>query len=112
MVIDSSAQARPVLQGDPVADALRQRYIDSFTAKAMEIEIAIGELQDRTAALKILRGLAHKLSGSAGLYGFDELGGCARDLVHAIDGGSPMAAVKRLGNSLVARLRLLATTAS
>lgn len=112
MAIVSSAQARPVLQGDPVADALRQRYIDSFPAKAIEIEISIGELQDRAAALKNLRGLAHKLSGSAGLYGFDELGACARDLVHAIDGGSPMAAVKRLGNSLVARLRLLATTAS
>jgi hypothetical protein len=112
MAIVLSAPVKAMLQGDPVADALRQRYIDSFTAKAMEIEIAIGELQDRAAALKILRGLAHKLSGSAGLYGFDELGGCARDLVHAIDGGSPMAAVKRLGNSLVARLRLLATTAS
>jgi chemotaxis protein histidine kinase CheA len=100
------------VSNDPVADALRQRYIESFQTKAMELEIAIGELQDRAAALKNLRGLAHKLSGSAGMYGFDELGGCARDLVHAIDGGSPMAAVKRLGNSLVARLRLLAATAS
>jgi HPt (histidine-containing phosphotransfer) domain-containing protein len=77
----------------------------------MELEIVIGELKDRATALKNLRALAHKLSGSAGMYGFDELGACARDLVHAIDGGSPISVVKRLANSLVARLRLLAATA-
>lgn len=82
---------------------MRQRYVASFGDKCAELESGLIELSsDDNSARARLRGLAHKISGSAGMYGFDDLGHTARDLVHVIDGGSDTSSLRELVQRLIA----------
>lgn len=72
-----------LIHDDPRMDALRQRYAASLADKraalveAWEAWRASG---DSTARLRALAMLAHRLAGSAGSYGYDELGASASAL--------------------------------
>ena len=77
------------MANEVIPETLRRRYIDSFPVKAAAIDAASEALVgDGEGQLRTLRDLAHKLAGSAGMYGFDDLGQLARELVHAIDAGA------------------------
>jgi HPt (histidine-containing phosphotransfer) domain-containing protein len=63
--------------------ALRRRYLASLPAKRRELAaawaaLAAGSTTDQ--ALEHLRHLAHRLAGSAGLYGLPEISAAARSL--------------------------------
>lgn len=93
------------MANEVIPEALRRRYIDSFPAKSAALESAVADLgDDNNEALQALRLLAHKLAGSAGMYGFDDVGQLAREVVHAIDAGAGMAIVSGLSRNLAARL--------
>ena len=53
---------------------------------------------------RALRDQAHKLAGSAGMYGFDDLGHFARELVHAIDAGAAANILSGMTQDLKSRL--------
>jgi HPt (histidine-containing phosphotransfer) domain-containing protein len=87
---------------DSVPEPLRQRYIGSFAEKRAALETALSLLSaDPLGAMTNLRALAHKISGSAGMYGFEALGQQARAVVHAIDDGSGSALVVELVRVLI-----------
>lgn len=86
-----------------IPDALRRRYIESFPAKCAALEVAADQLPGDDAR-QSLRQLAHKLAGSAGMYGFDDIGHLAREIVHSIDAGASAAVLGGLAKDLVARL--------
>ena len=92
-----------------IPEALRRRYIDSFPGKCAAFDAVIGQLngagaEDSAGLVAKLRDLAHKLAGSAGMYGFDDLGQLAREVVHAIDAGAGTAVLGGLAHDLVERL--------
>jgi HPt (histidine-containing phosphotransfer) domain-containing protein len=88
-----------------IPEALRRRYIDSFPDKCAALEAAIGNIRNHEVdALQALRQLAHKLAGSAGMYGFDDIGQLAREVVHAIDAGAGGLIINGLSRDLVSRL--------
>lgn len=71
----------------PEAQALQKQLITRFVASAPEKRKRIEQAWDLVRqsewspeALAELRTLAHRLAGSAGSYGFDELGARALDL--------------------------------
>lgn len=91
---------------------LRQRYLASFPAKAAALREALADLRaapDQSRRMQ-LRGLTHKFSGSAGLYGFEELGEAARAVVHAIDSLHPLPEILSLGEGVLAQLESLGPT--
>ncbi len=93
------------MPNEVIPDALRRRYIDSFPAKGAALEAAMEGLSvNDPGTLQTLRLLAHKLAGSAGMYGFDDLGHLAREAVQAIDAGAGIPVVSGLARDLVARL--------
>lgn len=93
-----------------IPEALRRRYIDSFPGKCAAFEAVIGQLSavgapaDGVGAVARLRDLAHKLAGSAGMYGFDDLGNLAREVVHAVDSGAGPPILGGLAQTLLQRL--------
>lgn len=93
------------MSGEPIPAPLRKRYVSSFADKRAALEASL-QLLDAGSANEPagLRGLAHKISGSAGMYGFDELGQGARDVVHAIDGRSELAVIRQLAHKLITQL--------
>ncbi|HWS26193.1 MAG TPA: Hpt domain-containing protein [Xanthomonadales bacterium] len=97
------------MANEVIPEALRRRYIDSFPGKCAAFDAVIEQLNgaDVEAAVGFgakLRDLAHKLAGSAGMYGFDDLGHLAREIVHAIDAGAGTAVLGGLAQNLVERL--------
>ena len=52
-------------------EVLRQRFVDGLPARWLEIHDAVAPLA--------LQGTLHRLSGSAGSYGFERLSQCARE---------------------------------
>jgi HPt (histidine-containing phosphotransfer) domain-containing protein len=89
---------------DVVPEPLRRRYVESFPAKVVAMEAALAALDHDGSVGKELRDLAHKLAGSAGMYGFDDLGRQARDLVHALDARAGQAQITELARALIASL--------
>ncbi len=88
-----------------IPEALRRRYIDSFPDKRAALEAASADLDNQGAeSQQTLRQLAHKLAGSAGMYGFDDIGQLAREVVHAIDAGAGASIVSGLSRDLASRL--------
>jgi HPt (histidine-containing phosphotransfer) domain-containing protein len=93
------------MANEVIPEALRRRYIDSFPGKRAALEAAIGNLGNPDdEAAQVLRQLAHKLAGSAGMYGFDDIGHLAREVVHAIDAGAGASILTGLSRDLVSRL--------
>lgn len=93
------------MANEVIPETLRRRYIDSFPVKAAAIDAASEALVgDGEGQLRTLRDLAHKLAGSAGMYGFDDLGQLARELVHAIDAGAGTSVLVGLSRDLTGRL--------
>ncbi len=90
-----------------VPEVLRLRYLASLPGKAGEFEQALADALTSTQPdWSMIRSLGHKLAGSAGMYGFDQLGDIARDLVHMIDDRSgPSEAVQARTLALIAALR-------
>jgi HPt (histidine-containing phosphotransfer) domain-containing protein len=78
--------------------ALRQRFLDSASSQAEEIEVLL-QRDDRDG----VRGLAHSLAGRAGMFGFPELGEVARRVDEAETG-----AFACLAAELLAALRRVA----
>lgn len=71
---------------------LLRRYLDSFTEKQVELENRWDRVQasDWTAeSLARLRTPVHRLAGSAGSYGLEELGHAARRLDASLKNVSP-----------------------
>lgn len=91
------------MANEVVPEALRRRYVDSFAGKCVAFEAAIDGIGG-DEGISTLRDLAHKLAGSAGMYGFDDLGHLARELVHAVDAGAGASIVSGLARDIVARL--------
>jgi HPt (histidine-containing phosphotransfer) domain-containing protein len=88
-----------------IPEALRRRYVDSFPDKRAALEAASANVDnDGAEAQRVLRQLAHKLAGSAGMYGFDDIGQLAREVVHAIDAGAGASIVSGLSRDLASRL--------
>jgi HPt (histidine-containing phosphotransfer) domain-containing protein len=88
-----------------IPEALRRRYLDSFPDKRAALEAASANLVNHDAeAQQGLRQLAHKLAGSAGMYGFDDIGQLAREVVHAIDAGASVSIISALSRDLASRL--------
>jgi chemotaxis protein histidine kinase CheA len=88
-----------------IPEALRRRYIDSFPDKWAALDAAASGLSGHDPeALLLLRMQAHKLAGSAGMYGFDDLGHLAREVVHAIDAGAGVPILSGMVKNLVAGL--------
>ncbi|MBX3687939.1 Hpt domain-containing protein [Dokdonella sp.] len=74
---------RTLTGNDPQIEALCRRYIASLGDKRAALESAWRGCRpdgDRDAGLRELAALAHRLAGSAGSYGFDELGLQARNV--------------------------------
>ncbi|CAG0987698.1 hypothetical protein GPROT1_02752 [Gammaproteobacteria bacterium] len=74
---------RTLTGNDPQIEALCRRYIASLGDKRAALEAAWRGCcadGDRESALRELASLAHRLAGSAGSYGFDELGLQARNV--------------------------------
>ncbi len=93
------------MANEVIPEALRRRYIDSFPAKSAALdEAAQGLSAGGVEALSALRLQAHKLAGSAGMYGFDDLGHLAREVVHAIDAGAGLPVLSAMVQSLAAGL--------
>ncbi len=67
-------------RSDAQLKQLRVRYVRSLSSSVREMRTA-SECCDRAA----LRALAHRMMGSAGLYGFPELGEAARELYSAAE---------------------------
>ncbi len=67
--------------------ALRQDYARTLVERVSEITAAVGSAQaspSNQVALSHARNLAHRLRGSAGSYGFDELGAYAARIEEAL----------------------------
>jgi len=90
---------------DMVPEPLRRRYIDTFPDKSAALSAALDLLANGDAAgPRSLRDQAHKLAGSAGMYGFDDVGQLAREIVHSMDGGTADAVGAGLTRDLIAIL--------
>jgi|CXWL01.1.fsa_nt_gi HPt (histidine-containing phosphotransfer) domain-containing protein len=89
-----------------VPPVLRNRYLESFPSKADAFAAALEavDLKHDAKEIRALRDLAHKLAGSAGMYGFDDLGLLAREIVRAIDTGAPLSIVGAYTRDLVGHL--------
>jgi HPt (histidine-containing phosphotransfer) domain-containing protein len=93
------------MTNEVIPEALRRRYVDSFPDKRAALEAASANVDnDGAGAQQALRQLAHKLAGSAGMYGFDDIGQLAREVVHAIDAGASVSIISGLSRDLVSRL--------
>lgn len=99
------------MANEVIPESLRRRYIDSFPTKCAAFESASEQMaagdpdsETLTGAIARLRDLAHKLAGSAGMYGFDDIGHLAREIVHAVDAGAGSAVLGGMAHSLVERL--------
>lgn len=90
-----------------VPAALRNRYLESFPSKGESLSAALQALEMTFHAeqVRALRDLAHKLAGSAGMYGFDDLGLLAREIVRAIDTGAPISVIGGYTRQLVGHLQ-------
>ncbi|MFO1495943.1 MAG: Hpt domain-containing protein [Lysobacterales bacterium] len=89
-----------------VPEALRLRYLQSFPGKIDALQAVSATLTAEGAeARRQLRDLTHKLAGSAGMYGFDDLGLQARAVVHAIDATAADAEIQELLERLLKGLR-------
>jgi len=72
-----------VIRHDPRMEALRQRYADSLADKRAALVDAWERWRAANGSPDLLRKLAtlaHRLAGSAGSYGYDDLGACASAL--------------------------------
>lgn len=87
--------------------ALLRRYVQSMPAKAAAIDAHLGGFDGHIGAESRagLRDLAHKLAGSAGMYGFDDIGARARALVHAIDANASSSTLGASAKDLSIALR-------
>jgi len=90
-----------------VPSMLRNRYVDSFPTKAEALSGALNAVETKLDAVQVrgLRELAHKLAGSAGMYGFDDLGLLAREIVRSIDSGAPISIIGGYTRELVGHLQ-------
>jgi len=74
---------------DVIPEPLRRRYVESLPGKAAALAAALESIANGdSGGAKALRDQAHKLAGSAGMYGFDDIGHLAREIVHSVDDGS------------------------
>lgn len=89
---------------DAVPEPLRRRYVESFPTKIASLEALLAALDGSAEADAELRGLAHKLAGSAGMYGLDDLGQLARELVHSLDAGAARTEVIARARALIGAL--------
>jgi HPt (histidine-containing phosphotransfer) domain-containing protein len=66
---------------------LMQRYVASLSEKAEFVDATLDELRRHPTfdQLENLRAFCHRLAGSAGMYGFENLGNAARSLAHQIE---------------------------
>ena len=77
--------ARAKAGGETVDRKLLQRYLSGAAGKVTGLEAAVAAARaGQAGARDSLRRALHKLAGSAGTYGFDELGGEARDLAKRV----------------------------
>ena len=66
---------------------LRQRYIDGMAHKVVAFREAMDRLQhERQGGDTSLRTMAHQLRGTAGSFGFPEIGAMAKNVEYASDG--------------------------
>lgn len=88
--------------------ALLRRYVQSMPAKAAAIDAHLGGFDGHigTEARAGLRDLAHKLAGSAGMYGFDDISAVARAVVHAIDANASSSTLGASAKDLSVALRV------
>jgi CheY-like chemotaxis protein len=87
--------------------ALREGFLKRLRADAMALATRRRELAEQTppdAALEQVRGFAHALAGSAGIFGFQQIGSAAAALEKVIDGPPPgtQEAVEHALDSLLA----------
>lgn len=101
------------MSGEVVPEPLRRRYLESFPAKAAALNAVLDTLSDgNQESIRQLRDLSHKLAGSAGMYGFDDLGQHAREIVHAVDAGAGSIVLHGMARDLVTRLGQAKVTAA
>lgn len=84
--------------------ALRLRFVDRAREECKAIAAATGASLDRDT----LRRRAHAIAGSAGLFGFGDIGEEAARLEEAIDEDAPDEQVRALADVLEASLARLA----
>jgi HPt (histidine-containing phosphotransfer) domain-containing protein len=64
-------------------------FLDTLTARALELRKTLSARDNFPETAGILAEAAHKLAGSAGMFGFDRLAHVAKDFEHAIKAQSP-----------------------
>ena len=72
--------------------ALRESFLKRLRADAMALATLRRECADETppdAALDHVRSFAHQLAGSAGIFGFQQIGAAAAELETLLDGEPP-----------------------
>ena len=83
--------------------ALRARFVE----RAREERVAIAEAMDGALARDALRRRGHSIAGTAGLFGFDEIGEDAKALEEAIDEDASDREVRALAAALERQLAQL-----
>jgi HPt (histidine-containing phosphotransfer) domain-containing protein len=78
-------------EGRTLQQKLLQRYLDSLPGKRTDLAVAMNDVEKEDFSpetLSRLTKLAHRLAGSAGSYGLDEVGAMALALERAIPGSA------------------------
>lgn len=99
------------MANEVIPESLRRRYLDSFPTKCSAFESVCEQMEADSSdpegvagAIAKLRDLAHKLAGSAGMYGYDDIGHLAREIVHAVDAGAGTGVLGGMARNLAASL--------
>lgn len=81
---------------------LRARFLTRASEDAARIEEALG-----AGDLVTVRSLAHGLSGTAGIFGFSEVGASAQVVEEAIDAGTDKGEIRVMAVGLLDQLSAL-----
>lgn len=74
-------------QESPAVQALHAKYRASLPDKAQALRAELSESADSNG-LEALAGLLHRLAGSAGMYGFNDVAAQARVALQLVETGS------------------------
>ena len=65
---------------------ISQRYLERTLTELRSLAALVDAVKRGEARLKDIQALAHKIHGSAAVFGFDAMSVCAGRLEHAVDG--------------------------